>query len=148
MGVVIVISVPAVYLLHGKGGSPIGTVAKLQERLQQDWPELKYIRPALPRGDSSVPAEVSVEFLRNMPLEIGSLVVGISLGGLVAAELQEDSRPDLHVICISSPTWADEVKLEHRIANRTALYSPIETKARPRVISSRRWTRSAACSAN
>jgi pimeloyl-ACP methyl ester carboxylesterase len=123
MGVVIVISVPAVYLLHGKGGSPNGTVAKLQERLQLDWPELKYIRPALPHGDPAVPAEVSVEFLRNLPLETGSIVVGISLGGLVAAKLQEDSRPDLHVICISSPTWADGVKLLRRAEHRVALYS-------------------------
>ena len=98
------ISVPAVYLLHGKGGSPSGTVAKLQERLQQDWPELKFVRPALPHGDPAVPAEVSVEFLRKLPLETGSLMIGVSLGGLVAAKLQEDSRPDLHVICISSPT--------------------------------------------
>jgi pimeloyl-ACP methyl ester carboxylesterase len=126
MGAWIVISVPAVYLLHGKGGSPNGTVAKLQERLQQDWPELKYIRPALPHGDPAVPAEVSVEFLRKLPLETGSLVIGVSLGGLVAARLQEESRPDLHVICVSAPTWADEVKLLRRTANRVALYSPAD----------------------
>lgn len=124
MGVVIVISVPAVYLLHGKGGSPTGTVAKLQEWLQQNWPELKYIRPALPHGDPNVPAESSVEFLHNMGVEMGSLVIGVSLGGLVAAKLHEDSRPDLHVICISSPTWADGVRLEKQAANRVALYSP------------------------
>lgn len=118
------ISVPAVYLLHGKGGSPSGTVAKLQERLQQDWPELKFVRPALPHRNPSVPAEVSVEFLRNLPLETGSLVIGVSLGGLVAAKLQEDSRNDLRVVCISSPTWADGVKLKQRAANRVALYSP------------------------
>lgn len=123
MGVVIVISVPAVYLLHGKGGSPNGTVAKLQERLQLDWPELEYIRPALLHRDPAVPAEVSVEFLRNLPLETGSLVIGISLGGLVAAKLQEESRPDLNVICISSPTWADGVRLMVRAANRVALFS-------------------------
>lgn len=121
------IGVPAVYLLHGKGGSPNGTVAKLQECLQQDWPELRYIRPALPHGDPAVPAEVSVEFLRNLLLETGSLVIGVSLGELVAAKLQEDSRPDLHVICISSPTWADGVKLERRTVNRVALYHPPTT---------------------
>src|ERR1700758_404650 len=124
MGVWIVISVPAVYLLHGKGGSPDGTVAKLQKSLQQDWPELKYIRPALPHSDPDVPAEVSVEFLRNLPLETESLVIGVSLGGLVAAKLQEESRPDLNVICISSPTWADGVKLLRRAEHRVAFYSP------------------------
>jgi pimeloyl-ACP methyl ester carboxylesterase len=123
MGVVTVISVPAVYLLHGKGGSPNGTVAKLQECLQRDWPELKCFRPALPHGNPTVPAEVSVEFLSKLPLETGSLVIGVSLGGLVAAKLQEESRPDLNVICISSPTWADGVKLLRRAEHRVAFYS-------------------------
>jgi predicted esterase YcpF (UPF0227 family) len=120
------ISIPAAYLLHGKGGSPNGTVLKLQNCLEQEWPQLKYIRPALPHGDPTVPAEVSVELLRNLPLETGSLVIGVSLGGLVAAKLQEESRSDLNVICISSPTWADGVKLEQRVANRLALYSPVD----------------------
>ena len=120
------INVPAVYLLHGKGGSPNGTVAKLQECLQQDWRELKYIRPALPHGDPTVRAEVSVEFLHNLPLETGSLVIGVSLGGLVAAKLQEKSRPDLYVICISSPTWADGVKLLRRAEHRVAFYSVVD----------------------
>ena len=117
------IGVPAIYLLHGKGGSPNGTVAKLQDCLQQDWPKLKYIRPALPHGDPTVPAEVSVEFLRNLPLETGSLVIGVSLGGLGAAKLQEESRPDVHVICISSPTWADGIRLLRRAKHRIAFYS-------------------------
>jgi predicted esterase YcpF (UPF0227 family) len=126
MGVWIVISVPAVYLLHGKGGFPNGTIAKLQECLQQDWPDLKSIHPALPHGDPTVPAEVSVELLRNMGLEIGSLVIGVSLGGLVAAKLQEESRSDLHLICVSAPTSADRVRLQHRLPNRVALYSPAD----------------------
>jgi esterase/lipase len=123
MRVVTVISVPAVYLLHGKGGSPNGTVAKLQECLQRDWPELKCFRPALPHGDPTVPAEVSVEFLSKLPLGTGSLVIGVSLGGLVAAKLQEESRPELNVICISSPTWAEGVKLLRRAEHRVAFYS-------------------------
>ena len=117
------IDVPAVYLVHGKGGSPNGTVLKLQDCLQEGWPHLKYFRPALPHGDPTIPAESSVDFLRNMRLEPGSVVIGVSLGGLVAAKLQEQSRPDLHVICISSPTWADGVKLERWVTNRVALYS-------------------------
>jgi pimeloyl-ACP methyl ester carboxylesterase len=123
MGRADAITFPAIYLLHGKGGSPNGTVSKLQECLQEHWPQVKYIRPALPHGDPTVQAEASVEFLRNVPLETGSLVIGVSLGGLVAAKLQEESRPDLHVICISSPTWADGVKLLHRAEHRVAVYS-------------------------
>jgi esterase/lipase len=34
-------------------------------------------------------------------------VIGISLGGLLAAKLQEGGRRDLPVICISSPTNRD-----------------------------------------
>ena len=117
------IDVPVVYLLHGKGGSPNGTVLKLQDCLQEKWPHLKYVRPGLPHKDPTVPAESSVDFLRNMRLETGSLVIGVSLGGLVAAKVQEELRQDLHVVCISSPTWADGVKLERRTTNRVALYS-------------------------
>jgi hypothetical protein len=109
-----VIGVPAIYLLHGKGGSPNGTVAKLQECLQRDWPELKCFRPALPHGDPNVRAELSVEFLRNMGL-------------------QEDSRPDLHVICISSPTWADGVKLLRRAEHRVAFYSVADEVSSDRI---------------
>lgn len=126
MGRADAITFPAIYLLHGKSGSPNGTVFKLQECLQEHWPQVKYIRPALPHGDPTVQAEASFEFLRNVPLETGSLVIGISLGGLVAAKLQEESRPDLHVICISSPTWADGVELLLRADHRVALYSPAD----------------------
>jgi hypothetical protein len=41
----------------------------------------------------------------------------------VAAKLQEESRPDLHVACVSSPTWADGVRLERKPPDRIALYS-------------------------
>jgi hypothetical protein len=44
-----VFPIPAVYLLHGKGGSPEGTVKKLQAVLEQHWPGLGFVRPRLPR---------------------------------------------------------------------------------------------------
>jgi hypothetical protein len=47
----------------------------------------------------------------------------VSLGGLVAAKLQELERPDLHVICISSPTHADGTELHLKMEHRVALYS-------------------------
>ncbi|GAC1648819.1 MAG: hypothetical protein NVS9B15_07770 [Acidobacteriaceae bacterium] len=49
-------------------------------------------------------------------------MIGVSLGGLVAAKLQEDGRQDLRVICISSPTWADGVRLERKMQRRFAIY--------------------------
>lgn len=114
-----------VYLLHGRGGWPGGSVLKLQESLQAVFPEVRYVRPELPHGrqQGQQAAEVSVAFLADLALETGALVIGISLGGLVAAMLQETTREDLHVICISSPTWADGVKLQTRMPNRLALYS-------------------------
>ncbi len=115
----------SVYLLHGKGGRPGGSVLQLEALLKVSFPEPRYERPSLPHGQEKgvQPAERSVDFLRELGLEPGALVVGISLGGLVAAKLQETGREDLHVICISSPTWADGVELQQKLPHRLALYS-------------------------
>jgi predicted alpha/beta-fold hydrolase len=77
-------------------------------------------RPRLLHANPDVLAEQSLaDFAaRNIPRD--AALVGISLGGLVAAKLQESGRDDLHVICISSPTWADGVRLERRMPNRIA----------------------------
>jgi len=115
--------IPAVYLLHGKGGSPDGTVRKLQAVLEQHWPGLDFIRPKLPHHDPNVRAEVSVQDLLQLEIPKHSLLVGISLGGLVAAKLQEKGREDLQVIAINSPTWADGVALEKQAERRLAFYS-------------------------
>ncbi len=113
----------AIYLLHGKGGSPNGSVYQLEQELRPRLPAREFVRILLPHSDPNVLAEESVTFLHNANLSAGALVVGISLGGLVAARLQEDGREDLHVACISSPTWADGVKLERKPAHRVALFS-------------------------
>ena len=63
----------------------------------------------------------------KMQIPPRALVIGISLGGLVAAKVQEAGRPDLAVVCISSPTWADLVSLEQSVGNRTAIYSSADT---------------------
>jgi pimeloyl-ACP methyl ester carboxylesterase len=122
-----------VYLLHGKGGSPDGTVKKFQEKLEKRCSSVEFIRLALPHSDPGMPAEASVEFLENMDVPRGSLLIGVSLGGLVAARLQELGRDDLQVIAISSPTWADEVKLECRAARRVAFYSSADNVIAGRV---------------
>jgi pimeloyl-ACP methyl ester carboxylesterase len=128
--------ISSVFLLHGKGGSPNGTVNKLQNVLERHWPGLEFVRPALPHSDPNVPAEVSVEYLMQMQVPNGALLVGISLGGLVAAKLQELGREDLKVITISSPTWADNVLLEKRAELRIAFYSSRDAVIAPRVL---RW---------
>jgi len=115
-----------IFLLHGKGGSPEGSVKQLEEELRRYYRmggSERFQRPRLLHGNPEVLAERSVTDLtaRNIPRD--AALVGISLGGLVAAKLQESGREDLHVICISSPTWADGVRLERRMANRVAFYS-------------------------
>lgn len=95
-----------VYLLHGTGGSPNGSVLQLELELRRCAPNQAYVRPLMPHSDRTVGPSVSVSHLRELTVPQGSLIIGISLGGLVAAKLQESGRPDLHVICINSPTWA------------------------------------------
>lgn len=115
--------IPAVYLIHGKGESPDGTVEKLQAVLEQHWPGLNFVRPDTPFFDPKQPADVAVKELLRMPMPRGSLLVGLGLSGLVAARLQELGRQDLQVIATSSPTWADGVTLESRAERRLAFYS-------------------------
>lgn len=131
------------YLLHGKGGSPEGSVKKLHMLFEQRWPGLNFYRPLLPHHDPSVPSEVSVEHLLGMEIPRNALLVGISLGGLVAAKLQEMGRDDLQVMAISSPTRADGILLERCAERRLAFHS-----SRDEVIASRTmdWPKVAAFS--
>jgi pimeloyl-ACP methyl ester carboxylesterase len=117
----------SIYLLHGKGGSPNGSVRLLEDALRALLDGAQFLRPSLPHSDYHLPAEDSVDFLQQMQIAPRALVVGISLGGLVAAKVQEAGRPDLAVVCISSPTWADLVSLEQSVGNRTAIYSSADT---------------------
>ncbi len=116
-----------IILLHGKGGSPDGSVSQLEKELRRyipaSIPEELFQRPKLLHSAPNALAEESLADLaaRNLPEK--AVVIGVSLGGLVAAKLQEQGRYDLSVICISSPTWADGVRLEKRMPNRIAFYS-------------------------
>jgi hypothetical protein len=114
---------PAIYLLHGLGGSPNGSVSQLEAEMRVCEPEQKFIRPLMPHTDPQGPPWASVLHLRNIGVPNGALIIGVSLGGLVAAKLQEVERPDLHVICISSPTHAEDTELMRRMEHRVALYS-------------------------
>jgi hypothetical protein len=115
-----------IFLFHGKGGSPGGSVLQLEELLRDRFPQARFVRPALLHGDPEVTAEASLEHLRNLEIPMSSAVIGVSLGGLVAAKLQESERNDLHVTCISSPTWADGVALSQRMTRRLAFYSSLD----------------------
>jgi len=117
-----------IFLLHGKGGSPEGSAKQLEEALRRCCPasasgSCLFHRPRLLHSDPGAPAEDSLADLRKRGMPENAALIGISLGGLVAAKLQEEGREDVHVICISSPTWCDNVRLERRMPKRVAFYS-------------------------
>lgn len=123
----IVVELDRIVLLHGKGGSPEGSVKQLQELLLRYYPDRResfFIRPRLRHSDPAVLAEDSLAEFAKLKLPANTALIGISLGGLIAAKYQElTGRDDVHVIAISSPTWADGVRLNRRSPNRVALYS-------------------------
>jgi hypothetical protein len=129
-----VLPIPSVWLLHGKGGSPAGTVSKIEAALGLHWPGLEFVRPILPHHDPFVPAEESVDFLLQQGIPQNSLVLGVSLGGLVGARLQELGRADLQLVAISSPTWTDGVTLQAKVPRRMAFYSSRDSVINDRIV--------------
>jgi pimeloyl-ACP methyl ester carboxylesterase len=113
---------PAVYLVHGTGGSPEGSVRLLQAELEKFGAQHSYVRPRMPHSDPHVAPSVSVSYLRDLGIPEGALLIGISLGGLVAAMLQETGRPDLHVIAINAPTHVGDTELHSWMQHRISLY--------------------------
>ena len=115
-----------ILLLHGKGGSPEGSVKDLEALLRKHYPQKParaFQRPKLLHGDGEIRAEQSLAELQQRSIAKGTVVIGVSLGGLLAAKLQEQGREDLRVICLNSPIWADGVQLQRRMAERIAFYS-------------------------
>ena len=117
----------SIFLLHGRGGSPDGSVKQLENELHHYHPAItssdSFQRPKLLHTDPEVTAEASLADLAAQNLPHSAVVIGISFGGLLAARLQEQGREDLDVIAISAPTWADALRVEKRMPNRIALYS-------------------------
>jgi pimeloyl-ACP methyl ester carboxylesterase len=116
----------AIFLLHGRGGSPDGSVKQLEEELRPCYanrPADFFQRPKLLHSSPGVLAEESLADLALRKLPQNAVLIGISFGGLLAAKLQEQGREDLDVVAISAPTWADAVRVEKRMPNRLALYS-------------------------
>lgn len=113
---------PVVYLLHGAGGLPDGSVMQLELELVKCGAQQNYVRPLMPHSDPTVLPSASVSHLRGLAVPQGALIIGISPGGLVAAQLQETERPDLCVFCINTPTWAGDIALMHRMNHRLSLY--------------------------
>jgi hypothetical protein len=119
-----------VYLLHGKGGSTEGSVKLIENILASMFPcedeSPVFHRLPLRHSNPHVLAERSyVDLCMWSPaIEKGSLLVGISLGGLIAAKLEQNVRPDLTVVALSSPTSLDGVTLKPVKSSKLyALYS-------------------------
>ena len=85
--------------------------------------DAEFVRPLLRHTDPNILAEESLADLDQLGIAPSTVVIGISLGGLIAARYQEMTRPDLTVLCVSSPTWADGVRLERPMPLRAAFYS-------------------------
>jgi pimeloyl-ACP methyl ester carboxylesterase len=116
-----------IFLIHGKAGSPDGSSLHLEQLLRPLFPSANFQRPLLPHSDPDVMAEDSLDTMRSLEIPEGAYLIGISLGGLLAARLQETGRPDLHVLAVSAPIWADNVHLATWHADRVALYSSEDT---------------------
>jgi len=112
-----------IYLFHGKGGSPNGSVSVLEEALRPSFIDARFTRPLLRHHDADVLAEDSLAALDELNIPQATVVIGVSLGGLIAARFQEVVREDLTVICVSAPTWADGVRVERKMTKRAAFYS-------------------------
>jgi pimeloyl-ACP methyl ester carboxylesterase len=121
-----IVSFDSILLLHGKGGSPEGSVKDIEVLLRAHYPKKSassFQRPRLLHADGEILTEQSLAELQTRDIPKSTVVIGISLGGLLAAKLQEQGREDLSVICLNSPTWADAVSLERRMPDRIAFYS-------------------------
>lgn len=122
-----------IYLFHDRGGSPDGAVLNLEAILQHAFYDVKFWRPDFPHRDLGVKAEESLDYaILQYRKEIipNSLIVGIGLGGLIAAKLQELSpHLNLSVITLMSPMHAGVVSLEEKNKQRIAFYSKEDPEA-------------------
>jgi len=125
-----------VYFFHGRGGSPKGSVSKLAQILRSAYPDLMVFLPALPHSKFESSPKDSLQHVMDWYVPTfneKTLVVGVSLGGLIAARAQELARTSFTTFSICSPTSAaytinnvtamEVVELEKKMENRVALYS-------------------------
>ena len=111
------------FFLHGQGGSSNGTIRLLRDAMLPCLtipPQIALLDFPSSTADEYYAAVLSVA--DKFPT--GSMLVGVSLGGLVAAKLLQSHRPDLSVVALASPTFADGVLLtKGTTLNLYALYS-------------------------
>jgi pimeloyl-ACP methyl ester carboxylesterase len=112
-----------IFFMHGKGGSSNGTIKLLRDAMLPcltDPPQITLLD--FPSGTADEYYAAVLVIADKIPRS--SMLVGVSLGGLVAAKLQQDHRSDLTVVTLASPTYADGISLTKRVTpNLYALYS-------------------------
>ena len=109
----------SIFFLHGKGGSSEGSVKSLKDALAiNSCTSITLLDFPSTTAQDYYTAAVLFDFPKD------SLLVGVSLGGLIAAKLLQDIRPDLTVVTLASPTYSDDLFLKKQITpNLYALYS-------------------------
>jgi pimeloyl-ACP methyl ester carboxylesterase len=109
--------------LHGKGGSSNGTIRILRDAMLPCLTEPP--QTALLDFPSATANEYYAAVLAVADkFPKGAMLVGVSLGGLVAAKLLQNERADLTVVALASATYADGLVLTKGMTpNLHALYS-------------------------
>lgn len=113
---------PNIYFLHGLGGSPEGSVKALYDAVAATisaGPPTTFHRPLLAHSD---PRESPLRSYMELSVLPGSLLIGISAGGLVAAALAL-VIPGSTAIALSAPTHSGGLNLHRASENIYALYS-------------------------
>jgi predicted esterase YcpF (UPF0227 family) len=122
-----------IQLWHGENGhpwEPSSSVKQIEDVLSRGYPEVRFTRPLLAHDlHYKFDESYSLQWLEDRYIQFiapGSLIVGISLGGLLAAKIQE-LHPELNlsIFALVAPTSSGNVKLEKPVDHRVSLYSTV-----------------------
>jgi pimeloyl-ACP methyl ester carboxylesterase len=99
---------PKVYIVHGQGQTPQGSIARLAGLLNTLGYETEC--PLFPHTDPRDTGLSSIDVLNTVLGSGPAFVVGLGLGGFVAAKLQE-TRQNMTVIAVSAPDISGYITL-------------------------------------
>jgi hypothetical protein len=118
-----------IHIFHDRGQDP-ESLDQFMLLLKRSLPQADFDVPYLPHFNSGIKAEDSFRLIaQRNHFPSGTIVIGIGLGGLIAAKLRENQ--DLTVIAIAAPTQADGVWLKTKARNRLAVYSSHDERIMP-----------------
>jgi hypothetical protein len=118
-----------IHIFHDRGQDP-EDLQQFALLLERSLPQTSYDLPILPHFNTGVKTEDSFRLIaQRNHFHSGTIIIGIGLGGLLAAKLQEIQ--DLTVIAIAAPTQWDGVKLRTKNRNRLAVYSSHDENIMP-----------------